>query len=78
MNGYRATRKLPWSKSTQHTAIMLASCREQGSDQVWGSSQGAADYVVKPFSESVLRETVRVAPESAAREAAMQTAASQE
>lgn len=78
MNSYRATRKLPRSKNTQHTAIMLASYREQESDQVWGSSQGAVDSVVKPFSESVLREKVRVAPESAAREAAMQTAASQE
>ena len=57
---------------------MLASYREQESDQVWGSCQGAVDYVANPFSESVLREKVRVAPDSAAREAAMQTAASQE
>ncbi len=78
MNGYQATRKLPQSKNTQHTAIMLASYREQESDQVWGSRQGAVDYVANPFSESVLREKVRVAPDSAARVAAMQTAASQE
>ena len=78
MNGYQATCKLPQSKNTQHTAIMLASYREQESDQVWGSRQGAVDYVANPFSESVLREKVRVAPDSAARVAAMQTAASQE
>ena len=78
MNGYQATRKLPQSKNNQHTAIMLASYREQESDQVWGSRQGAVDYVANPFSESVLREKVRVAPDSAARVAAMQTAASQE
>ena len=78
MNGYQTTRKLPQSKNTQHTAIMLASYREQESDQVWGSRQGAVDYVANPFSESVLREKVRVAPDSAAREAAMQMAASQE
>ena len=49
MNGYQATRKLPQSKNTQHTAIMLASYREQESDQVWGSRQGAVDYIPKPF-----------------------------
>ena len=78
MNGYQATRTLPRTKNTQHMAIMLASYRKQESDQVWDSRQGAVHYVAKPFSESVLREKVRVAPKSAAREAAMQTAASQE
>lgn len=78
MNSYQATRKLSRSKNTQHIAIMLASYRNQENDQVWGSRQGTVDYVVKPFSESILREQVRVAPDSAACEAAMQTAASQE
>jgi len=38
--------------------VILLSSKDQDTDKVWGLRQGATDYLVKPLTESRLREAV--------------------
>ncbi|NKC14762.1 MAG: response regulator [Gammaproteobacteria bacterium] len=75
LNGYQATRKLSRNTITEHIPVVLTSSKSAESDRVWGLRQGAQAYLVKPFSEEELIETVQETLERTAREAQAPVAA---
>lgn len=77
LNGFQATRKLARDSRTRHIPVVLASSKAQDSDRIWGLRQGAVAYLVKPFGEALLLETVASALDRAAR-TALQVAAAEE
>lgn len=49
-NGYEVMRALKRNSATRNIPVLLVSSKGQETDIKWGMRQGAADYVVKPFS----------------------------
>ena len=58
-DGYRACRTLHRDDETKDIPVVLVSTRSGTSDEVWGMRQGAAEYLTKPFSPSVLQAVLR-------------------
>lgn len=58
-NGYDVLRALRRDPRTQHTPVVFVSSKNQESDRVWGTRQGAADYLPKPFTAEQLLTLVR-------------------
>ena len=49
-NGYEVMRALKRNSATRNIPVLLVSSKGEETDVKWGMRQGAADYVVKPFS----------------------------
>lgn len=60
VNGFQATRQISRSEQTKHIPIIIVSTKDQETDRVWGSRQGAKAYLTKPVDEKLLLETIRV------------------
>lgn len=58
LNGYEATRILSKDEKTQNIPVILLSSKQAQYDQSWGLRQGAKAYLVKPFNESQLLQTI--------------------
>ena len=58
MNGFQATRQIAKHPTTEHIPIILISGKSQETDKYWGLRQGAKGYLVKPFDETDLENTV--------------------
>ncbi len=58
MNGFQATRELSRQPETSHIPIIIVTTKDQATDKVWASRQGARDYIVKPVSEKALLGSV--------------------
>jgi len=58
-NGYEVLRGLKRDPRTKDTPVVLVSSKNQPSDRLWGTRQGAADYLGKPFSSDELLAVVR-------------------
>jgi len=59
MNGFQATRRLQDHPQTRGIPVVIISTKDQQTDQIWGKRQGARDYLIKPFSEKTLIDTVK-------------------
>ena len=56
LNGFQATRQITHAPETQHIPVILISSKDQETDKIWGSRQGAKGYLVKPVAEATLLE----------------------
>jgi twitching motility two-component system response regulator PilH len=54
MNGYQATRTIARDEKTKHIPIIICTSKGQETDKIWGMSQGANDYLVKPINPKQL------------------------
>ena len=59
INGFQATRELSTSPETAHIPVIIVTTKDQQTDKVWASRQGAKDYIVKPVKENELLNSVK-------------------
>jgi len=59
INGFQATRELSTSPETAHIPVIIVTTKDQQTDKVWASRQGAKDYLVKPVKENELLNSVK-------------------
>jgi twitching motility two-component system response regulator PilH len=59
--GFALCRRLKQSLASQAIPVILVSVKHTEADRLWGLQQGAADYLVKPFTaEDLLASVQRV------------------
>ncbi len=65
LNGFQATRSITRDPATKHIPVVLVTTKDQETDKVWGMRQGACAYIIKPFSDTELSETINraIAPQ---------------
>ncbi len=51
LNGFQATRQLTKDSETSHIQVIIITTKDQETDKVWGTRQGARDYLTKPVEE---------------------------
>ncbi len=54
LNGFQATRQLTKASETAHIPVIMVTMKDQETDKVWGSRQGARAYLTKPVIEKEL------------------------
>ena len=54
LNGFQATRQLTRNPETKNIPVVIVTTKDQETDRVWGTRQGASGYLVKPVSENRL------------------------
>ena len=58
LNGFQATRQLTRGKDTADIPVIIVTTKDQETDRVWGTRQGAKGYLVKPIAEADLIKTI--------------------
>jgi twitching motility two-component system response regulator PilH len=58
INGFQATRELSSRPETADIPVIIVTTKDQPTDKVWASRQGARDYIVKPVEEKALLGSV--------------------
>ncbi len=58
LNGFQATRQLTRAPETADIPVIIVTTKDQETDRVWGTRQGAKGYLVKPVSEDSLTKTI--------------------
>ena len=48
ISGFQATRQITQNDETKEIPIVMLTTKDQETDKVWATRQGAKDYVVKP------------------------------
>lgn len=59
LNGFQATRQLSNDPQTAKIPVIMVTTKDQPTDKVWASRQGAKGYLVKPVKEKELLKSVR-------------------
>jgi twitching motility two-component system response regulator PilH len=54
LNGFQATRQITHDPETENIPVILVSNKDQETDKVWGTRQGAKAFLVKPVEEQLL------------------------
>ena len=54
LSGFQATRAITSAEATKHIPVIMLSTKDQETDMLWATRQGASDYVVKPPNEKEL------------------------
>ncbi|WP_314386237.1 twitching motility response regulator PilH [Pseudomonas brenneri] len=58
LNGFQATRQLSKEPETNGIPIIIVTTKDQETDKVWGTRQGAKAYLTKPVEEDKLIEVL--------------------
>lgn len=58
LNGFQATRQLTRSPDTSSIPVIIVTTKDQETDRVWGTRQGAKGYLVKPVKEDELIKAI--------------------
>jgi twitching motility two-component system response regulator PilH len=58
MNGFQATRAICKAKETSDIPVIIVTTKDQETDRMWGSRQGAKAYLTKPVDESELMSVI--------------------
>ena len=58
LNGFQATRQLTRAPETASIPVIIVTTKDQETDRVWGTRQGAKGYLVKPVKEDDLIKTI--------------------
>jgi twitching motility two-component system response regulator PilH len=58
LNGFQATRQLSRDPATATIPVIILTSKNQDTDRVWGSRQGAKGYITKPVDEVLLLSTI--------------------
>jgi twitching motility two-component system response regulator PilH len=59
LNGFQATRQISKDPETSGIPVILVTTKDQETDKVWGTRQGAKAYLTKPVSEAELERTLK-------------------
>ncbi|MBK8971740.1 MAG: twitching motility response regulator PilH [Hahellaceae bacterium] len=59
LNGFQATRQLTKAAETANIPVIIVTTKDQETDRVWGTRQGAKGYLVKPVNEEDLIKTIK-------------------
>lgn len=59
MNGFQATKQLSMKEELKNIPVIMCTSKNQPTDKIWGTKQGAKAYVVKPVEESELISVIR-------------------
>ena len=54
LNGFQATRQLTKDPETQGIPVIVVTTKDQETDMLWASRQGAKGYLTKPVEEETL------------------------
>ena len=58
LNGFQATRQITQGSKTAHIPVIMLSGKDQETDKVWATRQGAKGYFIKPPDENDLLDTI--------------------
>ena len=58
LNGFQATRQLTKDSDTAHIPVIVITTKDQETDKVWATRQGARDYLTKPVDEESLMQVL--------------------
>ncbi len=58
LNGFQATRQLTRGDDTANIPVIIVTTKDQETDRVWGTRQGAKGYLVKPVNENDLIKAI--------------------
>jgi twitching motility two-component system response regulator PilH len=61
LNGFQATRQITRGDSTRHIPVVVVSTKDQETDKVWATRQGATAFLTKPVPEKLLLDTINQA-----------------
>jgi twitching motility two-component system response regulator PilH len=61
LNGFQATRQITRNDATNHIPGVISSTKDQETDRVWGTRQGATAFLTKPVPEKLLIDTINQA-----------------
>jgi twitching motility two-component system response regulator PilH len=59
MNGFQATRKLTQEPDTANIPIIIVTNKDQQTDKVWATRQGARGYLIKPVNTETLIDSIK-------------------
>ena len=59
MNGFQATRKLNKLPETADIPVVMVTTKNQQTDRVWASRQGAKGYLTKPVDTALLIDSLQ-------------------
>jgi len=59
MNGFQATKQLSLNVALKDIPVIMCTSKNQPTDKIWGTKQGAKAYVVKPVEEAQLINVIR-------------------
>jgi len=59
LNGFQATRQLSKDPETSHIPVIMVTTKDQETDMVWATRQGAKAYITKPVDEQKLILTLK-------------------
>jgi twitching motility two-component system response regulator PilH len=59
MNGFQATRYLSKSPETAGIPVVIVTTKNEQTDRVWATRQGASAYLTKPVDSKTLIESVK-------------------
>jgi CheY-like chemotaxis protein len=75
MDGWQVLSAIKADETLAHIPVVMLTAKVQDQDQIRGWSQGAADYITKPFSplalSQVLQDVLETDPEEEARRRTM-------
>ncbi len=54
MNGFQATRQLSKDPETKAIPVIVVTTKDQETDRIWATRQGARDFLTKPVEEDAL------------------------
>jgi twitching motility two-component system response regulator PilH len=59
MNGFQATKQLSMIEELKNIPVIMCTSKNQQTDKIWGTKQGAKAYVVKPVEEAQLINAIQ-------------------
>ena len=59
INGFQATRELANQPETANIPVIIVTTKDQDTDKIWASRQGAKGYLVKPVKEKELLVSIK-------------------
>lgn len=59
MDGYEVCRRLKEDERTRNIPVIFVTAKSEEKDEIYGFSIGAADYIIKPYSKSIVLARVK-------------------
>ncbi len=59
LNGFQATRQLTKDPETRGIPVIVVTTKDQETDMLWASRQGAKGYLTKPVDEDALTDKIK-------------------
>ncbi len=59
INGFQAVKQINMHEELKNIPVILCTSKNQPSDKIWGTKQGAKAYVIKPIKQETLLEEIQ-------------------